>query len=296
MANGFQKATKKKVAIKAMLGGVSGAGKTYSALRLATGIVKQSGGRIAFIDTEGDRGLYYAEKFDYDRLELTDHSPEAYIEAMKMAEDNGYTVCIIDSTSHEWEFCLTVHDKMPGNSYTNWAKVTPRHEKFINYIIQSPMHIICTARGKAQYVLEDKNGKQIPKKAGMGIKQREGMDFEFTVFLDIDQESHVASTSKDNTGIFDGKYEVLTEDHGAMLYKWANSGEQAPKKPKPKLDLDTVESVISEINSTVKELMSNGKTAKELGNISKQISGSANFNSIKDIEVAKKLLKKYKSL
>lgn len=153
----FVKAKKEKIWTKILLGGSSGSGKTYSALRLATGLAKKCGSGIAAIDTEAGRIRYYANEFDFSDMQLTEpFTPEKYIEAINDAVDSGFKVLIIDSISHEWNYCVDIHDKMPGNSWTNWSKVTPRHDAFMEKILQAPIHIIATVRGKDEYVLEEK--------------------------------------------------------------------------------------------------------------------------------------------
>ena len=226
---GFQKAKKEKIYLKILLAGASGSGKSYSALKLATGIANKMGGRIAAIDTEAGRIRYYANEFDFDDLQLSEpYTPEKYIEAITQAVDGGYSVLIIDSITHEWNYILDQVDKIPGtNSYTKWGKLTPRHNKFTEKMIQSPINIIATVRGKDAYVLEqDKNGKQVPKKVGLGYTQRDGLEYEYTVTFNIDQTNHVATVQKDNTHLFENKYEMLTEKDGEALYEWANSGEE----------------------------------------------------------------------
>lgn len=226
---GFQKAKKEKIYLKVLLAGASGSGKSYSALKLATGIANKMGGRIAAIDTEAGRIRYYANEFDFDDLQLSEpYTPEKYIEAITQAVDGGYSVLIIDSITHEWNYILEQVDKIPGtNSYTKWGKLTPRHNKFTEKMIQSPINIIATVRGKDAYVLEqDKNGKQVPKKVGLGYTQRDGLEYEYTVTFNIDQTNHVATAQKDNTHLFENKYEMLTEKDGEALYEWANSGEE----------------------------------------------------------------------
>ena len=208
---GFQKAKKEKIYLKILLAGASGSGKSYSALKLATGIANKMGGRIAAIDTEAGRIRYYANEFDFDDLQLSEpYTPEKYIEAITQAVDGGYSVLIIDSITHEWNYILDQVDKIPGtNSYTKWGKLTPRHNKFTEKMIQSPINIIATVRGKDAYVLEqDKNGKQVPKKVGLGYTQRDGLEYEYTVTFNIDQTNHVATAQKDNTHLFENKYEM----------------------------------------------------------------------------------------
>ena len=222
----FVKAKKEKIWTKILLGGSSGSGKTYSALRLATGLAKKCGSGIAAIDTEAGRIRYYANEFDFSDMQLTEpFTPEKYIEAINDAVSSGFKVLIIDSISHEWNYCVDIHDKMPGNSWTNWSKVTPRHDAFMEKILQAPIHIIATVRGKDEYVLEEKNGKQTPKKVGLGFKQRDGVEYNYTATFNIAQDTHIAEATKDNTHIFEGRYEVLTEKDGEALYDWANTGE-----------------------------------------------------------------------
>jgi hypothetical protein len=242
MGNSFQKAKREKIWLKILMAGSSGSGKSYSALRVAKGIAQKSGGRVAAIDTENGRIRYYANEFDFDDLQLeAPYSPEKYIEAIEDAVDGEYPILVVDSISHEWDFCLEVHSKMPGNSYTNWSKITPRHDKFMEKILQAPIHVIATARGKDEYVLEEKNGKQVPKKVGLGYKQRDGVEYNYTVTFNIDQQSHVATATKDNTHLFEERYDVLTEKDGIALYEWANSGDKPDvKKEKPQQKTETV--------------------------------------------------------
>ena len=139
----FRKAKREQIWLKVLLGAPSGGGKTFSALRLATGIASRDKGKVAAIDTENGRIRYYANEFEFDDMQLeSPYSPEKYIDAIDDAIDEGYTTLIIDSITHEWIYCLDVHSKMPGNSYTNWGKITPRHERFMEKILQSPIHLI----------------------------------------------------------------------------------------------------------------------------------------------------------
>ena len=105
---GIRKSQKRKNWTKILLGGSSGSGKTYSALRLATGLAKKCGSGIAAIDTEAGRIRYYANEFDFSYMQLTEpFTPEKYIEAINDAVDSGFKVLIIDSISHEWNYCVT---------------------------------------------------------------------------------------------------------------------------------------------------------------------------------------------
>lgn len=302
MANLFQKAKREQVWLKVLLSGASGSGKSYSALKLATGIAKKCNSAIAYIGTEGSRNKYYANEFDYDLLELEEpFECEKYMQAIESAVDAGYKVLIIDSMSHEWKWLNDVHDKMPGNSFTNWGRLKPRHHKFMDKVLTSPIHIIATARGKDDWVLEEKNGKQIPKKIGMGQQQDKDISYEYTVSLMIEQDSHIASADKDNTHLFDGRFEVLTEKDGVNLYNWANQGE-APvtKTESPKYESATYSSE-DELKSIKKEIVSvctqlGGQKNETLMATLKSFVANGNPNAIKDIEKAKKCLEAIKNI
>ena len=289
MAISFQKAKREQLWLKILLAGPSGSGKTYTALRLASGIAKECNSRIAAIDTENGRIRYYANEFDFDDIQFeAPFTPENYIEAIEAAVDGGYKVLIIDSSTHEWDYCLDVHNKMPGNSYTNWAKITPRHDAFMEKMLQSPIHIITTVRGKDEYVLEEKNGKQTPKKVGLGYKQRDGMEYNYTCTFNIAQDTHIASVMKDNTHLFEDRYDVLTEKDGKALYEWANSGEApAPKKVVAKKAEETIDAVIAEIKAVVDEKTNGGVSRDVISATIKSVADSANYNKIADINVAK---------
>ena len=302
MAIGFQKAKREQVWLKVLLSGASGSGKSYSALKVATGIAKECGSGIAYIGTEGSRNKYYADEFDYDLLELEEpFECEKYIEAIDAAVEAGYKVLIIDSMTHEWKWLNDVHDKMPGNSFTNWGKLKPRHHKFMDKVLNSPIHIIATARGKDDWVLEDKNGKQVPKKVGMGQQQDKDISYEYTVSLMIAQDTHVASADKDNTKLFDGRFEVLTEKDGVRLYEWANKGDApAPKKETPKYtettydSEDMLKSVKKEIISVCTEL-GGTKNADLMAGL-KTFVPSGNPNAITSLEEAKNCLTQIKAI
>ena len=300
----FEKAKREKIWTKILLGGASGSGKTFSALRLATGLAKNMNGKVCAMDTENGRIKYYAPKdennidttkeFLFDVAELREpYEPEQYIKIIDAAVDAGYDVLIIDSISHEWNYCVEVHDKMPGNSYTNWAKITPRHDAFMEKVLQAPIHIIATVRGKDEYVLEEKNGKQTPKKVGLGYKQRDGVEYNYTATFNIAQDTHVAEVTKDNTHLFEGRYEVLTEKDGEALYQWANSGEafrpEPPKIEKAVVDKKSEIDVIREdIINLAKKL--GGSKNPDVKSLCEDKIGTINPNKTEDIDALKELL------
>ena len=300
MAFQVKKAKREKIFVKVALMAPSGGGKTYGALRLATGmaqeIKKETGkeAKILMANTEQKRGYYYANEFDYDIVDIeAPHEPEKYVDLIEFAVQEGYNILIIDSSSHEWEGkggCLDLQQKA-GGTYQAWSKVTPRHNKFINAIADSPIHIIATMRGKDQYEMtkDDKTGKATVQKLGVGAKQRDGFEYEFTCTFLIDQKTNTAEVQKDNTHIFEAQGStLLTESHGQKLIEWANSGEgytpidRNSMAEEPSNDLDTLK---KDIIAKAKEL--GGSKNAGVAEVVKKL---GNPNGLTDIDKAKEYL------
>lgn len=220
----LKKSQRSKAKIKMALQAPSGSGKSYSALLLAQGLTKGDLTKVAVIDTEAGSSNLYAHLGGYNVLKLDNpHSPERYIEAIDLCIKSGMEVVIIDSISHCWDFLLDYHSSLAGNSFTNWNKVTPRQKSFVDKILQSDVHIICTMRVKQDYVLSDRNGKMVPEKVGLKAIQRDEISYEFTIVFDIDYR-HFATASKDRTNLFEGKPQfIINSNTGKKILDWCNS-------------------------------------------------------------------------
>lgn len=229
----LQTAERKRSKIKLGLQGPSGSGKTYSALLLAYGLC-DDWSKIAVIDSENNSSHLYAHLGAYKVLGIeAPFTPEKYIEAIHYCEKDRMEVIIIDSVSMEWEGSgglLEVHGNMTGNSYSNWNKITPRHNRFIQNILQSPAHIIGTIRSKQDYVLSEKNGKVIPEKVGLRGITREGLDYEFTLVFELDIK-HQCRATKDRTSLFEGIPEfIITPETGQKILAWCNEPREQTEK------------------------------------------------------------------
>ena len=241
----FEKAVRRKAKLRLALSGPSGSGKTKSALLLADGL----GGKIALIDTEHNSASLYADAHEFDALNLDPpYSPERFLEAIQAAEGAGYDTLIIDSITHEWSGkggCLELVDeiarsKYKGNSWSAWNDITPRHRKFVDALLRSPMHVIVTTRSKTETAqTEGPNGRKQVVKLGMKAEQRDGIEYEFTTVLDIVHDCHLANATKDRTGLFGGDAKIITRETGAMLLRWLESGEEQLKPPERKYDHET---------------------------------------------------------
>jgi AAA domain len=225
----LRKATRKKAKIRLGLSAVSGGGKTYSAILVAKGLSKDLS-KVAIIDTENGSADLYAHLGEFNVLPLTaPFTPERYIDAIRTCEKAGMEVIIIDSISHEWDGkggCLEIVESL-GGKYQDWARVTPRHQAFLEAILHSPSHIITTVRRKQDYEMIKDGNKVRVEKSGLREITREGFEYELTINLEMDTK-HNAVASKDRTNLFMGKPAfVPSEKTGEIIADWCEQGEEA---------------------------------------------------------------------
>lgn len=222
----FQRATKKQSRLRMALIGPAGSGKTFTALSLAQSL----GSQIAVIDTEHGSASKYSDLFAFDVCELTSFSPDTYIQAIRVAEQAGYDVLVIDSLSHAWmgkDGVLEFKDRV-GGGFNAWREATPLHNKLVEAILSTRVHVIATMRSKTEYIVEEyEDGgrkKSRPRKIGMQPVQRDGLEYEFDVVADLD-ESNTLYIGKTRCSILKGQiYEKAGADVAAILVDWLADG------------------------------------------------------------------------
>lgn len=282
----IRKAERRKAKLRLGISAPSGAGKTFSSLLIASGI----GPKVGIIDTENNSADLFALNKEivaalpngYDTIVLAPpYDPARYLEAIQTFEDAKYDVIIIDSLSHAWAGVGGLLDKQgkeadkTGNSYTAWRKVTPQHNALVDKIIQSPSHIIANMRAKTEYVQEkNEQGKTVVRKVGMSPIMRDGIEYEMTVFGEMDQQ-HNFQASKDRTGLFGDRFFVPSKKTGQELLAWLNSGAEALPEPKP----PTVEEKLGDEIPTFDKPPSLEVRAKEMGHAIDTAESEEHLNS-----------------
>lgn len=252
----FRPAARENVGLLIALAGASGSGKTFSAMRLAQGIVGP-GNRFAVIDTEARRALHYADQFAFDHLDLTaPFRPDTYADAIKAGGDKGYRAIVIDSMTHEWageggvlDWQESELDRMAGDDWKKreavkmaaWIKPKMGHKAMVQRLLQSRAHVIFCLRAEEKVEMKrDQQGKmQIIPKGYQPICAKDFM-FEMTAsFLLLPDRPGIGQPIKlqeQHRALFpDG--EKIGEAAGARLAAWAKGGETpAPttdRKPDP---------------------------------------------------------------
>ncbi len=234
------------------------------------------------------------------------YSAARYLEAIDLAEQAGTEFLIIDSLSHAWTGeggLLDVQGnvaKRSGNSYTAWREVTPLHNRLVERILQCAMHVAVTLRTKTEYVIEDNgSGKKSPRKIGMAPVFRDGIEYEFTLFFELDQ-SHAAAATKDRTGLFDGLYFVIAPDTGARIHEWLSGAKSAPADPLPIQSAEPAQEEIplSELVEQAMQRYCAGMSREEKENVAAQLrqitGGTANYRLVKDESILRQIYEKFK--
>ncbi len=296
MAISIRKAKRSATKLRILLTSPSGGGKTFGALLLAKGL----GGRTVVIDTEEGSSDLYDELHEFDVIDLKPpFTPERYVEAISAAEAAGYEVIVIDSVTHCWSGkggCLELVDDIAkaqfrGNTWSAFSVITPRWRAFVDAILRSSAHIVCTGRSKTETAQVEDHGKKKVAKLGMKLEARDGLEYEFTTVLDLVHDGHYATVSKDRTGIFSGDPKPITVDTGKRLAEWLAGAEPAPAtKPRPAQPPKAAEVAEPEdAPPKVAEILGHiqaAKTVKALGRMGDRIDELTSEGHLDDLEVA----------
>lgn len=225
------------------IGGVSGSGKTYSALQVAWGLANYDSSKVGLICTENRRGRLYADilvdaqgkvhKFKVGDL-TPPFSPQRYVEAIQAFVAAGVEVLVIDSVSHEWEGQGGCEDIAHGGNSRNpeWNKAKREHKSFMNAMLQSPVHVIACMRAREKVKLEkDGQGKTQYVPQGVLPIQEKNFTFELTASLMMWNGGHQREILKcpaELIPIFGTPGEwaegYLTHEHGKRLRDWVDGG------------------------------------------------------------------------
>jgi len=233
----FHKAVKFSAKLRLAISGPSGSGKTYTLLQLAT----ELGGPIAVVDTEHGSASKYADLFEFDVLELDSYQPQSLIAMIDTASRREYQVLCIDSLSHFWmgkDGELDQVDRIARRMQTNgsfaaWKLVTPVHNELVDRIISAPIHVLVSLRAKTEWLLErdEKTGKTAPRKVGLAPVMREGIEYEFDVCGDMDQENALIITKSRCPQLTGGVFPKPGKEVADILKEWLDGPPAPPVKP-----------------------------------------------------------------
>jgi len=235
----FEDAVRAETKARIALTGVSGSGKTFTALTIAAGM----GDTVGVIDTERGSAANYAGLFRFKHLRMPNSRPQTLIQALEIAAERGIDVVIIDSMTHFWsgqggildQVDSTTSSSSSKNAFTTgWKGVKPIEHDMWDKILSYPGHVIATIRVKTGYEIQvTASGKKEPVKIGLKPDQREGADYEFDLVGDLNL-AHVLTVNKSRyPGVIDvnATIECPTIELGQAIVGWLAEGVQLPTVP-----------------------------------------------------------------
>jgi hypothetical protein len=207
------------------LSGVSGSGKTYTALQLAYGLAGGDADKVVLIDTENRRGSLYADVLPAP-FRIIDFyapfSPERYVQAIDAACKAGAEVVVIDSVTHEWESEGGCEWIAHQTRFPDWKRAKAEHKRFMTHMLQSPAHVIACTRAREKVDFSDPKN---PRPLGIQPIQEKNFSFEATVSLlmhDQGRRQDVLKCPADLQQVLGRADGYLTADDGATLRRWVD--------------------------------------------------------------------------
>lgn len=228
------------------LAGISGSGKTLSALLLAYGLTEGDGTKVGFLDTENRRGSLYASNDTYDKIQQSlgmkeqpepfwigdldaPFSPQRYIDAIREFEKAGVEVLVVDSISHEWEGTGGCEEiaTLANPQKPQWNRAKAEHKRFMNALLQSNMHIIVCIRAREKVKLIKVNGKTEYEPQGIMPVTEKNVMFEMTASLmmwDSGKAQQVMKCPEELRGILGRETDYISAQDGLALRQWVRGG------------------------------------------------------------------------
>ncbi|WP_063775865.1 ATP-binding protein [Streptomyces odonnellii] len=235
----FAPATREQARARIALEGPSGSGKTFTALTLATAM----GDSVALIDTERGSASKYArgksgQGFEFQTLQMHTYDPRDLPKALAAAADARFDVVIVDSLSHFWMGqggMLELVDAIGkrgggGGNFGGWKDAKPFERAMIDALLAYPGHVIVTLRTKSEWVVEEdqRTRKKTVRKVGTKAEQREGLEYEFDIVGDLDQENTLVVTKSRCQALSGAVINRPGPDMAATVLEWLNDGESVP--------------------------------------------------------------------
>lgn len=223
----FAPAHNSQAYLKAGFMGFAGDGKTYTATKLAIGLIDlmrerglEVGNRPAyFLDTETGSD-WVKPQFDDAGIELYTAKTRAFVDllaAIKEAEESG-SLLLIDSISHFWrdltESFAARKNRTYGLQFQDWAWLKQEWGRFTDAFVNSKLHIIMCGRAGYEYdFFEQEGGKKELQKTGVKMKAETETGYEPSILVLMtkhrDMESgqvwREGSVIKDRAALIDGR-------------------------------------------------------------------------------------------
>src|SRR6266480_3085985 len=211
-------------------------GKTYTALRVARGMVGPKG-RIGVLDTESGRARLYSDKLPGGFVvgELTPpYTPRRYLEAIEEFLAYGVDILVVDSFSHCWEGpggVLEMADQAEEHGkkgLMKWLMPKRDYKKLVSFLLSTRLHMILCSRAKQPILEAVVDGEKTLLTQPWEPIQDKRLKYEMTIVVpmtldgEYETEASRLKVPADLAHLFRG--ELLDEGTGAAIAEWVNGG------------------------------------------------------------------------
>lgn len=263
--------------------GMSGSGKTESAIALATGMASVNGGPVVVVDTESGRALHKHKRnggrFEFKHINFEpDHSTSRYLSAIDYAIAQGAGAIVVDSYSHEHEgiggaleqHARELETRFKGNEAMSgmaWMKPKRERKAVVNRLLQARVPIVFCFRAKEGVdfnYIDPAKGKRTPRAEGLVPIGDRAFFYDMTVNFvfragsdgvpdwhpDIRTEPVTRYLAKCPGQFrkllgYEGEPPQVTAELGVALAKWANGN------TRDRSDFETFHDELGKVSSAV---------------------------------------------
>src|SRR5260221_2662663 len=211
-------------------------GKTYTALRIARGMVG-SQGKIGMLDTESGRARLYSDKvpggFVVGGL-TPPYTPRRYLEAIEEFLRYGVDILVVDSFSHCWEGpggVLEMADEAEEQGrkgLSKWLGPKRDYKKLVSFLLSTRLHMILGSRAKQPLVETMVDGEKNLITQPWEPIQDKRLKYEMTIVVPMTLDGGYETDPTrlkapgDLAYLFQGA--LLDERAGAAIGAWVNGG------------------------------------------------------------------------
>src|SRR5438874_1767245 len=211
-------------------------GKTYTALRIARGMVGPKG-QIGVLDTESCRARLYSDKVPGGFVvgELTPpYTPRRYLEAIEEFLAYGVDILVVDSFSHCWEGpggVLEMADQAEEHGrkgLMKWLMPKRDYKKLVSFLLSTRLHMILCSRAKQPILEAVVDGEKTLLTQPWEPIQDKRLKYEMTIVVPMtldgayETEPSRLKAPGDLAHLFQGA--LLDETTGAAIAEWVNGG------------------------------------------------------------------------
>lgn len=217
----FKKAEPEQAALKVSMYGPPGSGKTFTTLLMAEGLAKETGKRIAYVDTERGTDFYAVERpgvglhpeaFDFDAV--YSRSLAEVDREIRNIDPEVYGAVVLDSVSHMWDAAIESYEgrktSQDGIPMQAWGKIKKPYKALIQYLMETPFHVFILGRQKNIF----EGDSDSMRKVGVGMRAEGETAYEPHICVrmearqdvnDSTRTTYLAHVEKDRSQLLEGR-------------------------------------------------------------------------------------------